>query len=146
MQLKKDFLVEGFDRATLGRYLTGLHHVTLKWPLDSIFTRMFDLLMLLILSRWCFMVIVVWLANMLLDLPPLFVSCSLALFQRSSIVNLIREEHLLITDNNLDSCKLICDAGAIGEEKIVIAFCSTTHCRDLCLQLSFNCVLFWLHL
>ena len=50
MQLEKDFLVEGFDRATHWRCSTCLHHVTLKWRLDSIFTRMFDLLMLLIKS------------------------------------------------------------------------------------------------
>ena len=47
VQLEKDFLVEGFDRATHWRCSTCLHHVTLKWRLDSIFTRMFDLLMLL---------------------------------------------------------------------------------------------------
>ena len=50
MQLEKDFLVEGFDRATHRRCSTCLHHMTVKWVLDSIFTRMFDLIMLLIKS------------------------------------------------------------------------------------------------
>ena len=45
---RKDFLLEGFDRATLWRCSTCVHHVTLKWPLDWIVTPMFDLLMLLI--------------------------------------------------------------------------------------------------
>ena len=48
MQLEKDILVEGFDLVTCWGCSTCLHHITLKWPLDLIFTRMFDLLLLLI--------------------------------------------------------------------------------------------------
>ena len=46
---------KGFDQATHAhwRCSTCLHHVTLKWRLDSIFTRMFDLLVVVLVVVIC---------------------------------------------------------------------------------------------